>query len=83
MLFENAQLRQQVSRLLALAPSRGLGMIGPMAIRELAGDLKDVAIRLAAVAAEGDDPVISGPVKAGLDATLKVERAWSGLPLHP
>ena len=51
-------------------------MIG-MALRELASDLKAVADRLAAVAANGDDPVISGPVKAGADACSKVERAWS------
>lgn len=53
-------------------------MMARMTIRELAGDLKDVAVGLAAVAAEGDNPVISGPVKAGMDATLQVERAWSG-----
>lgn len=49
-----------------------------MTIREMADDLKDVAVRLAAVAARGDDPVISGPVKAGMDACSTVERAWSG-----
>ena len=52
-------------------------MIGGMALRELVSDLKDVADRLAAVTADGDDPVISGPVKAGVDACSKVERAWS------
>jgi hypothetical protein len=48
-----------------------------MALRELASELKDAAARLAAVAADGDDPAISGPVKAGADACSKVERAWS------
>jgi predicted nucleotide-binding protein len=52
-------------------------MMGGMTLRELASDLKNVAARLAAVAAEGDDPVISGPVEAGADACSKVERAWS------
>jgi predicted nucleotide-binding protein len=52
-------------------------MIG-MALRELASDLKDVAGRLAAVAADGDNPAISGPVEAGMDACSRVERAWSG-----
>lgn len=56
----------------------GSGMMIGMALRELASDLKDVADRLAAAAADGDDPVISGPVKAGADACSKVERAWSG-----
>jgi predicted nucleotide-binding protein len=53
-------------------------MMGRMTLRELAGDLRDVAARLAAVAADGDDPLITGPVKAGADACSKVERAWSG-----
>ncbi len=54
------------------------GMMVGMAFPELASDLKAVADRLAAVAADGDDPVISGPVKARADACSKVERAWSG-----
>jgi hypothetical protein len=35
-------------------------MMGDMTIRELASDLSDVAARLAAVAADGDEPLISG-----------------------
>jgi hypothetical protein len=52
--------------------------MGGVIIRELASDLKDVADRLALVAADGDDPLITGPAKAGADACSRAERAWSG-----
>jgi predicted nucleotide-binding protein len=53
-------------------------MMDDMTIRELASDLSDVAARLATVAADGDDPLITGPVRAAGSACSKVERAWSG-----
>ena len=49
-----------------------------MTFSVLVGDLRDAAAKLSAIAADGDDPSITEPTKAALEACSEVERAWSG-----
>lgn len=49
-----------------------------MTFSVLVGDLRDAAAKLSAVAVDGDDPSITEPTKAALEACSQVEGAWSG-----